>query len=148
MKTGTSQKAISLSFINDKSPVTDNICKDLATSGMEILCRSESIEDGLSQLSSLNKLPKICIIDLDFYDKSVLKQLQKLRNLYPKIKLIAHSDIDSEETLITLLEIGFDSYLLVGSDTDDFKLVIEGICNDNKYFSVAISEIAHKFFSK
>ncbi len=125
MKTGTVQEIISLSFINDKSPVTDNICKDLAASGMEILFRSESIEKGLSQLSSLNELPKFCIVDLDFYNQNVLKQLQELRKEYPSIKLVAHSDIDDEKVGKSLLEIGFSSYLLLGSDVDDFKKVIK-----------------------
>lgn len=127
MKTGTVQETISLSFINDKSPVTDNICKDLAASGMEILSRSESIENGLSQLSSLNKIPKVCIIDLDFYDQNALKQLQELRKEYPAIKLVAHSDIDDEKVGKSLLEIGFSSYLLLGSDVDDFERVIETV---------------------
>lgn len=127
MKTGTVQETISLSFINDKSPVTDNICKDLAASGMEILSRSESIENGLSQLSSLNKIPKVCIIDLDFYDQNVLKQLQELRKEYPAIKLVAHSDIDDEKIGKSLLEIGFSSYLLLGSGVDDFERVIETV---------------------
>lgn len=125
MKTGTVQETISLSFINDKSPITDNICKDLAASGMEILCRSESIENGLSQLSSLNELPKFCIVDLDFYDQNVLKQLQELRKEYPSIKLVAHSDIDDEKVGKSLLDIGFSGYLLLGSDVDDFKKVIK-----------------------
>ncbi|KOS05807.1 histidine kinase [Flavobacterium akiainvivens] len=124
METGTAQKTISLSFINDKSPITDSICKDLAASGMEILSRSESIEDGLSQLSSLNKLPKICIIDLDFYDRNVLAQLHILKTEYPSIKLIAHSDIDDEKVGKSLLDIGFSSYLLLGSDVEDFKKAI------------------------
>ena len=76
MKTGTSQQKITLAFINDKSPILDFICKDLIASGTEVLFRSESIEDGLSQLSSLNELPKICIIDLDFYCINILSQLQ------------------------------------------------------------------------
>lgn len=130
MKTGTVQETISLSFINDKSPVTDNIWKDLAASGMEILSRSESIENGLTQLSSLNKIPKVCIIDLDFYDQNVLTQLQELRKEYPAIKLIAHSDIDDEKVGKSLLEIGFSSYLLLGSDVDDFKRVIETAMNE------------------
>lgn len=54
MKTGTSQQKITLAFINDKSPILDFICKDLIASGTEVLFRSESIEDGLSQLFSLN----------------------------------------------------------------------------------------------
>jgi DNA-binding NarL/FixJ family response regulator len=91
---------------------------------MEILSRSESIENGLTQLSSLNELPKVCIIDLDFYDQNVLKQLQELRKEYPAIKLVAHSDIDDEKVGKSLLEIGFSSYLLLGSDVDDFKKAI------------------------
>ena len=127
MKTGTVQETISLSFINDKSPVTDNICKDLAASGMEILSRSESIENGLSQWSSLNELPKFCIVDLDFYDQNVRKQLQELRKEYPSIKLVAHSDIDDEKVGKSLLDIGFSGYLLLGSDVDDFERVIETV---------------------
>lgn len=124
MKTGTSQQKITLAFINDKSPILDFICKDLITLGIEVLFRSESIENGLSQLYSLNELPTICIIDLDFYNKNVLVELQELRTKYPTIKLVAHSDIDDEKIGRTLLDIGFLSYLLVGSDIIDFKKAI------------------------
>lgn len=124
MKTGTSQQKITLAFINDKSPILDFICKDLIASGTEVLFRSESIDDGLSQLSELKELPNICIIDLDFYDKNVLVKLQELRTEYPTIKLIAHSDIDDEKVGKAILNIGFSSYLLVGSDTMDFNKLI------------------------
>src|SRR5690554_7958106 len=97
METGTTQKKNTLAFINDKSPIIDVISRDLSTSGYEILFRLESIEDGLSQLSALKELPAACIIDLDFYDKNVLKQLQEFKTKYPSIKLIAHSDIDNEK---------------------------------------------------
>ena len=76
------------------------------------------------------KLPKICIIDLDFYDQNVLVQLHKLKTEYPVIKLIAHSDIDDEKVGKSLLDIGFSSYLLLGSDVDDFKRVIETAMNE------------------
>ncbi len=129
MKTGTSQQKITLAFINDKSPILDFICKDLIASGTEVLFRSESIEDGLSQLSELKELPNICIIDLDFYDKSVLAQLQELRTEYPTIKLIAHSDIDDEKIVEVLSEIGFACYLLIGSDANDFNKIFDRILN-------------------
>ena len=129
MKTGTSQQKITLAFINDKSPILDFICKDLIASGTEVLFLSESIEDGLSQLSSLNELPKICIIDLDFYNKNVFVELQELRTKYPTIKLIAHSDIDDEKVGKYLLDIGFSSYLLIGNDAEYFRKVIEAVIN-------------------
>ena len=127
MKTGIAQQKNTLAFINDKSPILDLICNELISSGIEILFRSENIEDGLIKLSALNELPKICIIDLDFYDKNILSQLQKLRVLFPTIKLIAHSDVDTEKTIKALLKIGFAGYLLIGSDVEDFKKAIEGV---------------------
>lgn len=120
MDTEKETKQISIAFINDKSPIVDAISKDLLTSGIEILFKSENIEEGITQLSDLKKLPTVCIIDLDFYDKNVLKQLQELRTKYPALKLIAHSDIDNKKIGKTLLDIGFSSYLLIGSDADDF----------------------------
>lgn len=121
METATSQQKITLAFINDKSPILDLICNDLTASGIDTLFTSESIKDGLIQLSDLKALPKVCIIDLDFYNKNILEQLQKLSSEYPSIKLIAHSDIDDEKVGKSLSDIGFSSYLLLGSDVDDFK---------------------------
>lgn len=146
METGTTQQRITLAFINDKSPILDLTCNDLVASGIEVFFRSESTEDGLSQLSALKELPTVCIIDLDFYDKNVLAQLQKLSMQYPTIKLIAHSDIDTEKAVKPLLEIGFAGYLLIGSDADDFKKAIEGVSNGKRYFSVGVAEIAQEYF--
>ncbi|MGS2739427.1 hypothetical protein [Sinomicrobium sp. M5D2P17] len=100
-----------------------------------------------SQLSALEELPQVCIIDIDFSDSKVLAQLHELKAKYPTLKLIAHSDDDSEQLVISLLEIGFNSYLLIGSDADNFKKAIEGVCNGKKYFSVGVSEIAREYFS-
>ena len=146
METGTTQQRITLAFINDKSPILDLTCNDLVASGIEVLFRSENIEDGLSQLPALKTLPNICIIDLDFYNKNVLAQLQELRTQYPTIKLISHSDIDTEKVVNPLLEIGFASYLLIGSDVDDFKKAIEGVSNGKRYFSMGVAEIAKEYF--
>ena len=129
METGKAQQKITLAFINDKSPILDLICNDLVASGIEVLFRSGNIEDGLCQLFDLKTLPQVCIIDLDFYDENILKQLQKLRTKYPTLKLIAHSDIDEEETINALLQIGFSGYLLIGSDANDLKKAIDNVVN-------------------
>lgn len=147
METCTSQQKITLAFINDKSPILDLICNDLIASGLEVLSRFESIDDGLRKLFPLNELPEACIIDLDFYDNHILKQLQKLKRKYPTIKLIAHSDIDTEKAVKPLLEIGFDSYLLIGSDADNFKEAINIVANGGRYFSVGVAEIAQEYFT-
>lgn len=128
METGTAQQKITLAFINEKSPILDLICNEFTASGIEVIFQSETIEDGLYQLSRLNTLPDICIIDLDFYEKHITSQLQILRAKYPTIKLLSHSDIDNEKVGKALLDIGFSSSLLVGSDVDDFKRAISKLC--------------------
>ena len=129
METGTSQQKITFAFIDGKSPILDLIYNELIASGIEVLFRSESIKDGLIQLSDLKSIPKVCIIDIDFYDKNILEQLQKLRSKYPSIKLLAHSDIDDEQVGKALLDIGFSSYLLIGSDVDNFIKAIDKAVN-------------------
>lgn len=123
----TNKTKQTLAFIHDKSPIVDIICNGLIDLGFEILYRSEHIEDGITQLFSLKSLPEVCIIDLDFYDRNVLEQLRELKTKYPSIRLIAHSDIDDNETVNALSEIGIESYLFIGSDTDDFKKAIERV---------------------
>ncbi|AZA58835.1 response regulator [Chryseobacterium shandongense] len=147
METGTAQQKITLAFINDKSPILNLTCNDLVASEIEILFRCENIEDGISQLSALKELPTVCIIDLDFYDKNVLAQLQKLKAQYPTLQLIAHSDNDTKKAVEPLLEIGFAGYLLIGSDADNFRRAIEGLSNGKRYFSVGVAEIAQEYFT-
>lgn len=147
METVNTPKAIGIAFINDKRLIVDLAYNDLVASGINVLFRSENIEDGISQLSSLKTLPKVFIIDLDFHDMIVLTQLRELRTKYPNIKLIAYSDIDVDKTVKAVLEIGFESYLLIGSDTDDFKKAIEVIINGGRYFSVGIAKIAQEYFT-
>ncbi len=77
---------ISIAFITDKSPIIDIIYNNLVASGIDILFRSVSIESGLSQLSVLEKLPQVCIVDLDFSDSKVLAQLHEHKSKMPELK--------------------------------------------------------------
>lgn len=129
METGTTQQKITFAFINDKSPILNLISNQLTASGFKVLFRSENIEESLLQLPLLTELPQVCIFDLDFYDKNILAQLQEFRTKYPSIKLIAHSDIDNEKVGKTLLDIGFSSYLLIGSDAGNFRKAIDKAAN-------------------
>lgn len=117
---------ITTAFINDKSPVMDLIHDDLVSSGIDVIFRSDSVTDGNSQLSALKSLPNICIIDLDFSDKDIMKQLRELRRQYPKLKLIAHSDMDDEKIIRELAVLGFSKYVLIGND---MKKAIDGVVN-------------------
>ncbi|MFD1631103.1 DNA-binding response regulator [Pseudopedobacter beijingensis] len=119
---------ITTAFINDKSPVMDLMNDDLVSSGIYVIFRSDSVMDGNNQLSALKSPPNICIIDLDFSDKGIMKQLRELRSQYPTLKLIAHSDMDDEKIIRELAELGFSKYVLIGND---MKKAIDGVINDS-----------------
>lgn len=116
---------IQVAFINDTSPLIDIICNELIASGVEVLFRSENVQQGLFQLSASRELPKAIIVDLNFDDRNLQVQLRELKSSYPNISLIAYGDSDADETVKALTEIGIKSYLLIGSDAEDFKRVIE-----------------------
>ncbi|KPE52546.1 DNA-binding response regulator [Elizabethkingia anophelis] len=146
METIKTSEKNSLALINDKSPVLDFICKDLVASGIKILFRSENVDDGLIRLSALQEAPQVCIIDLNFNNENMLAQLRVLKSKYPTIKLIVHNDKDDKQIVIPLLEIGIESYLLIGSDADDFKKAIENVTNGKRYFSMGVSKIVQNYF--
>jgi|SRR5690554_2975225 len=127
METKSKPQKDSIAFISEKSPLIDIVCNDLTASGTEVVFRSENIADGLSQLSALTELPKAIIIDLNFDDKNVLAQLRELKAEYPNVGLIAHGDSDDDEVLQALKKTGVKSYLLIGSDADDFKRAIDKV---------------------
>jgi len=117
---------ITTAFINDKSPVMDLINEDFLSSGIDVVFRSNNIAEGNNQLSSLTTLPDICIVDLDFSDKNIIKQLRELRDQYPTLKLLVHSDIDNENIIKELSGLGFLKYVLIG---DDVKKAVDGLVN-------------------
>lgn len=117
---------ITTAFINDRNPVMDLIHDDLVSSGIDVIFRSDSVTDGNNQLLALKSLPNICIIDLDFSDKGIIKQLRELRSQYPTLKLIAHSDMDDEKIIRELAELGFSKYVLIGTD---MKKAIDSVVN-------------------
>lgn len=119
-------KRITTAFINDRSPVMDLMNDDLVSSGVDVVFRSDNVVDGKNQLSALKSLPNICIIDLDFSGKGIMKQLRELRSQYPTLKLIAHSDMDDEKIIRELAELGFSKYVLIGND---IKKAIDGVVN-------------------
>lgn len=147
MVTDTALQNIPLAIINDNSPVLNLICKELTNSVYNLVFQTDNIEEGLTQLSMLKTVPEVCIIDIDFYDKNILVQLQELKTKHPTMKLIAHSDIDNNKVVKSLLDIGFMGYLLIGSDADDFKNAIESVSNDRRYFSMGVAKTAQKYFS-
>ncbi|KKX46917.1 hypothetical protein [Sphingobacterium sp. IITKGP-BTPF85] len=55
-----------------------------------------------------------------------MKQLGELRNQYPTLKLIAHSDTDDEKIIKKLWKLGFSKYVLIGND---MKKAIDGVVN-------------------
>lgn len=118
---------ITTAFINDKSPVMDLIHDDLISSGIDVVFRSNNVSEGRNQLSSLRTLPDICIVDLDFFNKNIMKQLRELRSEYPTLKLLAHSDIDNENIIKKLSGLEFSKYVLIGND---MKKVIDSVIND------------------
>jgi DNA-binding NarL/FixJ family response regulator len=131
-------------FVNDQSVVLDIVGNDLVASGVEVLFRVLRNRAYVFY----KPIPEFIVFDLDFHDSEVLDLLAKFKRAYPSVRFIAHTSIDDKELLEILLNIGFDGYLLMGSDADDFKNAINAISNGKKYLSTGVAYPGLDFFQK
>lgn len=81
---------------------------------------------------------------VDFDDTEVLDLLVKLKQIYPTVRFIAHSSVDDTGLVNLLLKIGFDAYLLWGSDVNDFKNAFEAIGKGKKIFKFGFERLLLK----
>ncbi len=137
-----------IGFVNDGSLLTEMISKDLVNSGSDILFQAANVHYGSQRMLLTNPLPEYVIFDVDFNDNEVLDLVAKLKMVYPKIRFIAHTSIDDIVLVDILLGIGFDGYLLWGSNTDDFKNAFKAIANGKKYLSAGIDHANLDYFQK
>jgi len=74
---------------------------------------------------------------------------QKIRKLYPEIKVIILTMEDDEQYILHLISEGVNGYLLKNADPDEMEKAIQKVVEKGFYFSDDISKLAMKgLFSK
>ncbi len=102
----------------------------------------------LALLSDMNTLPDVILLDLRMPVMDGVEAQQKIRILYPDIKVIILTMEDDEQYILHLISEGVNGYLLKNADPDEMEIAIKKVVKNGFYFSDDISLMVMKNLNK
>ncbi len=95
----------------------------------------------LNLLASIKKLPHVVLLDLNMPGMDGIEAQQKIRKLYPSIKIVILTMEDDKQILLHLINEGVNGYLLKNADPDEMELALKKVMTQDFYFSEDISKL-------
>jgi DNA-binding NarL/FixJ family response regulator len=102
----------------------------------------------LELLAELDNLPDVILLDLRMPVMDGVEVQQKIRKLYPKIRIIILTMEDDEQYILHLISEGVNGYLLKNADPDEMEQAILRVFENGYYFSEDISTLVLKNLNK
>jgi DNA-binding NarL/FixJ family response regulator len=111
--------------------------------GYDILFEANNGKDLIRQLDPL-RLPDMVIADVNMPEMDGYETTLWLKDHYPRIKVLALSMYDNENTIIRMIRCGARGYILKDIDTAELKKVLDAIRTRGFYYSELVTNtIAH-----
>ena len=107
---------------------------DEASNGLELIDMLEKMENR----------PDVILLDLRMPVMDGVEAQQKIRKLYPDIKVIILTMEDDEQYILHLINEGVNGYLLKNADPDEVEFAIQKVVEKGFYFSEDISKLVMK----
>jgi DNA-binding NarL/FixJ family response regulator len=95
-------------------------------------------------LEKMESLPDVILLDLRMPVMDGVEAQQKIRILYPDIKVIILTMEDDEQYILHLINEGVNGYLLKNTDPDEVEFAIQKVVEKGFYFSEDISKLVMK----
>jgi DNA-binding NarL/FixJ family response regulator len=111
----------------------------------------EEASNGLELMKLLEKmenLPDVILLDLRMPVMDGVEAQQKIKKLYPEIKVIILTMEDDEQYILHLISEGVNGYLLKNADPDEMEKAIQKVMEHGFYFSDDISALVLQHLKK
>lgn len=105
-------------------------------------------EELMELLAGMKTLPDVILLDLRMPVMDGVEAQQKIRSLYPGIKVIILTMEDDEQYILFLIGEGVNGYLLKNADPDEMETAIKKVVENGFYFSDDISMMVLKNLNK
>ena len=102
----------------------------------------------LELLGEMKNLPDVILLDLRMPVMDGVEAQQRIRILYPDIKIIILTMEDDEQYILHLISEGVNGYLLKNADPDEMELAILKVVKNGYYFSDDISALVIRNLKK
>jgi DNA-binding NarL/FixJ family response regulator len=95
---------------------------------------------GIEVMQQLGKeQPDVILLDLKMPDMDGIDTTQKIRELYPDLKIIILTMHNDEHFILHLMELGANGYLIKNADAEEIKKAIHSVHENNYYFNELVS---------
>ncbi len=104
-------------------------------SGFEVLYQAKNGLDLQQLMRVKNILPDVILLDIHMPEMDGFKTMQWLSKSYPKIKVLALSVEDNEQTILKMLRYGANGYLLKNIHPEKLKVALNEVIKRGYYHS-------------
>lgn len=98
----------------------------------------------LEVIKCAETLPEIVLLDLRMPVMDGVETTEKLKELYPEIKIVILTMQDDESLIIHLIEKGINGYLLKNVEPEELEKALLTLMRKDYYFNQKLSEIVMK----
>jgi len=120
---------IKLAIIDDHKAWREKLSEMLVTVGFNIIITATNGKVFLDALEKAKTLPDVCLLDISMPVMDGYETAEKLRESYPKIKILAFS-MDTDETVIArVITSGANGFIPKGVSLKELKNAIVEVYN-------------------
>lgn len=136
------QPKINIAVADDHTIMRSGLVELIKTLGdYEVIIQAGNGNDLLEQLSKTNILPEMCILDINMPELNGYETTEKLKALYPDIKVMALSMFDNEFSIVKMLRCGAIGFLHKGANPEELSNAIQTVLSGN-YFHTELMLIS------
>lgn len=102
--------------------------------------------NGLDFINNIKILqpPQIVLLDIVMPVMDGFETARWINENYPDIKILIISMLDNEETIMEMIQLKVDGYILKESEPEEMKIALDTIMNATNYYTPVVKEIIEK----
>jgi len=125
-----------------KNVLKDWDCVISANNGMDMIKQFENLNQ-----KDLDSIPSIMIVDINMPEMDGFEVVQWLKVNYPKIKIIISSMSNDENTILRMIKMGVESYIVKSDLTYEvLKDVVYNVWKNGNFYTPRVTELIIKSF--
>jgi len=134
-------KPITLALADDHDLFRQGICSLINSfENCEVIIDVPNGVELIKFLSAAKHLPDICMLDVNMPEMNGFEALSIIKKKWPHQKVIVLSMINEEYTILKMLKLGANGYLLKAGDYPQLKKAIADVHTHGFYYSESITE--------
>ena len=105
------EQDITIAVVDDHDLVREKICEILSEFGFDIILKASNGREFLDMLCSFQVFPDVCLLDISMPIMNGFETAEKLKELYPAIKILAFSFDNDEITIEKIIKNGAHGFI-------------------------------------